>query len=226
MRLRAARPPPPGAEPPPRAPSATAPEGPQDRQVDLTELLDRPRAVTEFQRETWRAASEEAGATRIDFDAILRAGAPDGLLLPPLVVDTVHLSIDGYWRLARLWAQATLALVGEPQMEPLEIEAAPDPIVRHYMDMVDGGPHGSTWYCDLLFMSGGCWLQSGALVLGASLLGSSWDQCRSEEAGMLLGWLRHRLGVPGHGATGDLDAQAVDTLVRESLCRRRVPTQG
>lgn len=144
--------------------------------------------------DAWRAAAAAHGATLAPFPDALRAATPSGVAGAPLVLDEVHLSLEGYWILAREWTKALLPLVGAPAA-PLPPERLPPERAAAYVAAI--GAHGAS--CgDLLTDHGLGYLRRRMPLLAAGILVSA-GTCGADVGdapALALGWLRTRLGLP------------------------------
>ena len=147
----------------------------------------------------WREAADEFGATTLDFDAWIRRHQPRGLLLPPFVVDTVHLSLDGYWLLAYLWSEAILGALGRRPPPDIATLVTPEPPCARYVARMaeTAKARGVPDYCAALRMQGKHWTRARMLLIGVGLLRRAENECHDPEARTILDWLRWRLGEAG-----------------------------
>ncbi|MEO7329878.1 MAG: hypothetical protein ABI193_14970, partial [Minicystis sp.] len=106
---------------------------------DVAETWAQERAKGQFtspwmdaRRDAWRSAAAEGRASFIDFGADLAENAASGLR-PPLFADEVHLTFEGYWRLAWLWSRELGPMLGDHAPPP----ATPPPQdVQRYLAAV------------------------------------------------------------------------------------------
>ncbi len=146
----------------------------------------------------WTASAEEHGATLVDFWSYVRDRVPAGIPMAPLVVDTVHLSLEGYALLALLMADATEAAVRGIPAPAIEGVDHPLPDVSAYVELLDrdSAPVTRRDVCSTYRAEGALWLSAGAVVIGTGLLQQAWEMCQDDTAGLALAWLHDRLDIP------------------------------
>jgi lysophospholipase L1-like esterase len=151
-------------------------------------------------REAWRRAATERSASFIDVGADFAQHAEGGLR-PPLFSDEVHLTFEGYWRLAWLWSRAVEPMLGAPVSHP----DAPPPLDRpRYLAAVMR--HGRKVGACFLLGSADVYLRADMPLIAASILRLAvafeaqlpGEPARSRAglvAQLLLGTLRRDLGL-------------------------------
>ena len=176
---------------------AARPSPPADSDELLHNNMVGVEGTLEDLRQIWFDAAERHGASRVDFLAVARARAPRGMLLPPFMVDSVHLSLDGYALLAATLA-ATTEVVLNGAHRPADASTIPQPDTSRYVARLDrhAAAGGALDYCAINRSEGATWLQGGAMIVGVGLMQTAWETCHDETAGLALGWLHGRLDVP------------------------------
>lgn len=154
--------------------------------------------LTAMMGRAWRASAEAVGGTVIDFHAYIRDHERHQLLLPPLIADTVHLSLDGYWLLAHFWAKTVAALVRGEAPPDLASSEPPVSEASRYVALLDEGASRSqgVGFCDRLRFEGKRWLRARSLLISVGFFLEAWERCRDQEARDVLDWLRRGLGHP------------------------------
>lgn len=181
--------------------------------AEFLELTAPMRAQTEMLADSWRAAAAEVGGQVVEFNALLRARSEAGLILPPVVQDAVHLSLDGYWLLAWSWARAVEARLQDRPLPPLDPAAVPQPQGSRYLSrMNDDARKWGLNHCQRLAIEWRRWMNNRLLFTATSIAENAWAACQEVEARDVLDWLRRRLADPagrvGEGAqAGDLDIE-------------------
>ena len=180
--------------------------------------LDRLRRI-------WIAGAEAHDAAVVDFCTTARNRSPGGILMEPLIVDSVHLSLQGY---------ATVALLATDTVEAQIRDEPPPPAVRDDFGVPDwedyrtrlddeAAPDGVGSYCHRNLAAAEHWLSHGGMHFGIGFLQVAWSHCEDETAGLVLAWLHLQLDVPSE-LPADLLARAanvdVDALLREVASRR------
>ncbi len=85
-----------------------------------TTFLEHYHWFHDTTRALWKAAADHHGARYADFSSAMEDFS-GGLLLPPNLVDEVHLSIEGSWRWGAYCAREVMAILGR------EVAMIPDP---------------------------------------------------------------------------------------------------
>ena len=159
----------------------------------------RPLASRE---RAWRYTAAQHGAALVDFAEDV-ARLTNGMPLPPLLVDEVHLDLDGYWRLAWRLASAVRPLLdGGPAPRDLQ-PGEPPPFDRERYLRSSGGTQGIA--CKLLrhalpYERAGRILTLAAILrLASNLDRTAPDRPATTPAGrvsqLLLGKLRQEVGL-------------------------------
>jgi hypothetical protein len=163
----------------------------------LEESAQTMRAHTEMLGAAWRESAQALGATVIEFNHAMRARSAAGALLPPLLQDGIHLSLDGYWLLAKAWEGAVLSLVTGAPAQTIESLAGLTARGGAYIPMLDAMEaerHGKG-YCARLAEEWTRWAGNRLLLTGVSATWTAAETCQDAGAARALDWLRLKSGL-------------------------------
>ena len=138
--------------------------------------LPRPAPIMAARGEMWRASAQRLGATFVDFRRMFTDLQPHGVMGPPLVVDEVHLSLEGYALLAETMARAV-----DPSA------TARLPVARYRRDI---GDEGALRLGHALGQIG-----KRQFLVAATLMDGPALANPNSDAALLLGWMRLSLGL-------------------------------
>ena len=146
----------------------------------------------------WSEVAEELGASLVNLRAELVLSTPEVYLSGEVFVDDMHLTHQGYWSVARLWALEVAKFLGSEDASdriPLYLpEAAQE---RYIVEQARLTMSASTVTLDYGVPS----LHHGAVVMGARCMLDA-ERIGSKTASIFLAWLRLQIGmtaaVPPH----------------------------
>jgi hypothetical protein len=147
--------------------------------------------------DAWREAAVANQALFLDFNSLLARTSPGRVLGPPMVVDDVHLSVEGYWLLAELWARAIAGDISDKGDPPAGLSSTGD-VVPYERAL------GS--YERILMERGLVFMKTGMLQYALSFLQPAAERFDNRTARLALGWLRAFVGLP-HGLPPELSAR-------------------
>ena len=159
------------------------------RQVVAQHLLS-PGSMTERAR-VWRELSQEMDADLVDLGAELTRAAYDAYHSGGIFVDDAHLTLDGYWFLARLWTimiARHLGLENASEVIPLDLHGTAE---EHYLQELE---RVATAARAVLTHRGVTGPVTGEVVIAAKNLLLA-ESLGSETASLFLAWLRLKVGL-------------------------------
>ncbi len=145
----------------------------------------------------WKHVAKERGAILVDFSAALLRRGGSGFFVPPLIVDEVHLCLDGYWYLAHMLSEAVAAALDGRDAPADSSEELPPPRGDVYRKLLDERKDLSLGYCAELRAHAELYLESRRLLFGARLMKAVAEECDDAEARSYLAWLRTRIAAKG-----------------------------
>ena len=150
-----------------------------------------PGSTLSVRSQIWRDLSQDLTTDLVDLGAELTSAAHDAYLSGGIFVDDVHLTLAGYWFLARLWTLAIarhLGLEDASEMIPQDLAGAVEE--RYFQELERVG----TPYLTILTTFGLAGPGSGQLVMSVQTLLEA-EILGSETAALLLAWLRLNVGL-------------------------------
>lgn len=192
-----------------------------DSNCDLLALIGRsgksmPQRVIEVSTRMrighWRDTAARYGVPLVDFYSLLEERFGDRPLGPPIIVDPVHLSVDGYALLAQSIAEEVVRQVRGSSQPTCEI---PQP-GRYARDIGDEDR--------IRLERGFAHLEAREFLMGTTMLQVSALRDSKGSAATVLGWLRLRLGLPselGPEKDSELRALSWEALKEGVLPRER-----
>lgn len=151
-------------------------------------IADRAMEIEE-RAAAWEATAASQGARFVDFSARLNKAAPRGESVGRYFVGETHLTLEGYWLLSSLWAEAVADRMsggGRPQTNPRR------PNVQRYVD--DLKAHGSRVE-DIFYREGFSYLRARMLLLAVPCLTQAAGR-QVPDAQLILARLRQDVGLP------------------------------
>ena len=153
--------------------------------------------------EAWRLSATRRRAHLVDFLGQLER--QHSLLLPPLFIDQLHLSLEGYWLLASRWVNALGPLLESGPTVAQPADPDPPPFDRRgYLPAILRDSSVEDGACLLIRAARGCFLARmpliGTYMLRAAteidepVAGTAPSRARAT-AQVLLGWLRRQIGA-------------------------------
>lgn len=151
-------------------------------------LPDAAREI-EDRAAAWEITAASQSARFVDFSARLKQAAPRGESVGRFFVGETHLTLEGYWLLSSLWAEAVADLLSGGDRPQADL---PRPNVQRYED--DIRAHGNQ-VGDIFHREGLAYLRARMLLLAVPSLEQAAKR-QVPEAQLILARLRQDAGLP------------------------------